>query len=136
MYVAWQQRHDCHCVSCCLLLAGSLLFYVFRGQTSAHAFKSDLNYGGAKYLATGRGYKLKATPFMDLFQTYARSHMWYGAHLLLLMVVALAVGLPMSIFSLWSYALVIMALLVAPFWFNPFAFDWDENKVIELKRGR
>lgn len=34
---------------------GSLLFYVFRGQTTAQAFKRDLAYGGAAYTATGRG---------------------------------------------------------------------------------
>jgi hypothetical protein len=36
-----------------------MFFYVFRGQTSANAFSSDLKYGGAAYAATGRGYKLK-----------------------------------------------------------------------------
>lgn len=40
-------------------VAGSMLFYIFRGQTSAHAFRSDLAFGGATYAATGRGYKLK-----------------------------------------------------------------------------
>lgn len=58
------------------LVAGSFLFYVFRGQTTAHYFVNDVRYGGAKYAATGRGYKLQATPFMDLFQQYAR---WGGA---------------------------------------------------------
>lgn len=43
----------------CVLPAGSLFFYVFRGQTSAAAFNSDLAYGGATYAATGRGYKLR-----------------------------------------------------------------------------
>jgi len=41
--------------------AGSIFFYVFRGQTSATAFMSDLTYGGATYAATGRGYKLKVS---------------------------------------------------------------------------
>lgn len=58
------------------LVAGSFLFYVFRGQTTAHYFVSDVKYGGAKYAATGRGYKLQATPFMDLFQLYARCVCW------------------------------------------------------------
>jgi len=47
------------------------------------ASNSDVRkFGGAKYAATGRGYKLQATPFMDLFQQYGRSHMWSGAHIL------------------------------------------------------
>jgi hypothetical protein len=41
------------------MCAGSMFFYVFRGQTSANAFSCDLKYGGAAYAATGRGYKLK-----------------------------------------------------------------------------
>lgn len=54
----------CHALTGCVLLAccwpaGSLFFYVFRGQTSAYAFNSDLAYGGATYAATGRGYKLR-----------------------------------------------------------------------------
>jgi hypothetical protein len=110
-------------------MSGSLLFYVFRGQTTAQAFTCDVKFGGAKYEATGRGYKLQATPFMDLFQQYGRSHMWYGAHILWLIVVALCVGLPFSVLGMWSYALVVMALLMAPFWFNPFTFSWDVNKV-------
>lgn len=28
-----------------------------------------------------------------------------------------------------SYVLVVVALLMAPFWFNPFTFSWDGNKV-------
>ncbi|KAF8059158.1 CALS3 [Scenedesmus sp. PABB004] len=118
------------------LVSGSLLFYVFRGQTTAHAFASDVAYGGAKYSATGRGYKLAATPFVDLFQAYARSHMWFGAHLLLLLVVAGALGLPMGFAAVWSYVLVVLGLLMAPAWFNPFGFSWDRNKARRAAAGR
>ena len=111
-------------------LAGSVLFYIFRGQTSAASFSSDLRFGGAEYVATGRGYKLKATDFVVLFQQYARSHMWFGGHLLLVLVVALVIHIPgVGFWSFWSSWLVVLALLVAPFWFNPFAFDWSTNKI-------
>jgi hypothetical protein len=33
--------------------AGSLMFYIFRAQTSAYSFTYDLLFGGAKYLPTG-----------------------------------------------------------------------------------
>jgi hypothetical protein len=46
-----------------------MFFYVFRGQTSAAAFKSDLAYGGATYAATGRGYKLKVNLLVQLTLT-------------------------------------------------------------------
>ena len=109
-------------------LAGSMLFYVFRSKTSAFSFSNDLKFGGAQYAATGRGYKLKATSFVILFQQYARSHAWFGGHLLLLLVIALVIGVPVSAWALWSSWLVVLALLVAPFWFNPFSFDWSNNK--------
>jgi hypothetical protein len=108
--------------------AGSMLFYVFRAKTSAFSFTNDLKFGGAEYAATGRGYKLKATDFVVLFQQYARSHVWFGGHLLLLLVVALVIGVPVSPWALWSSWLVVLSLLVAPFWFNPFSFDWASNK--------
>jgi len=72
---------------------------------------------------------LQATPFIDLFQDYARSHMWYGAQLLIMLVVALSCGLQAGVFQLISTLLAILALLAAPFWFNPFTFDWQKNKV-------
>lgn len=44
------------------------------------------------------------------------SHGWYGMRLLLLLIMAAAVGLPLSFLALWSYVLVVLALLLAPFW--------------------
>jgi hypothetical protein len=76
---------------------------------------------------------LQATPFIDLFQDYARSHMWYGAQLLIMLVVALSCGLVAAPLLLWSNILAILALLAAPFWFNPFTFDWQKNKVRDDK---
>lgn len=58
-----------------------------------------------------------------------RSHMWFGAHLLVLVLTAVCVGLKLSFVALFSYVIVITALLCAPFWFNPFTWDWDRNKV-------
>ena len=55
--------------------------------------------------------------------------MWFGVHLLVLVLVALGVGLKLTFLAVWSYIIVIGALLCAPFWFNPFTWDWDTNKV-------
>ena len=71
----------------------------------------------------------QATPFIDLFQTYGRTHMWYGAQLLIMLVVALAGGLEVGVVQMLATIIAILALLVAPFWFNPFTFDWQKNKV-------
>jgi putative flippase GtrA len=60
---------------------------------------------------------------------YSRTHMWFGAHLLVLLVLALALGLRTNVVAAWANILAILALLVAPFWFNPFSLDWQTNKV-------
>lgn len=45
-------------------LAGSLAFFISRQQTSRVAFQEDLQYGGAQYIATGRGFSIGSTPFI------------------------------------------------------------------------
>lgn len=59
--------------------------------------------------------------------------MWFGVHLLVLVLVALGVGLKLTFTAVWSYIIVIVALLCAPFWFNPFTWDWDRNRVSGAK---
>jgi hypothetical protein len=71
----------------------------------------------------------QATPFLEMFMRYGRSHMWFGAHLLILLVIALCLGLKASLLAAWSNVVAILSLLVAPFWFNPFSLDWQKNKV-------
>lgn len=109
------------------LHAGSVLFYIFRAQTTAHYFLSDVLFGGAAYIATGRGYNLQAVPFKQLYKSYARTHMYLGADLLLLFLVAAIVGLPMgvTVWVYWAQLLVVLSMLVGPLWFNPFMFDSD-----------
>lgn len=43
----------CNSTRCGFGAAGSLMFYIFRAQTSAYSFTYDLLFGGAKYLPTG-----------------------------------------------------------------------------------
>ena len=47
---------------------------------------------------------------------YSRSHMWLAAHLLVLLLTAVCLGLRTSLLLAWANVLVILALLVAPFW--------------------
>jgi hypothetical protein len=55
--------------------------------------------------------------------------MWFGAHLLVLLVIAVCLGLKASLLVAWANILAILSLLAAPFWFNPFSLDWQKNKV-------
>ena len=46
------------------LLAGSLAFFISRQQTSRRAFQEDMQYGGAQYIATGRGFSITSSSFL------------------------------------------------------------------------
>lgn len=60
---------------------------------------------------------------------YGRTHMWFGVHLLVLLLLAVSLGLKASLLVAWANILAILSLLAAPFWFNPFSLDWQTNKV-------
>ena len=65
------------------ILQGSIAFFVFRTRTTAKYFLTDVQYGGAKYIATGRGYQLHHNSFVKVYSAYARTHLYYAAELLL-----------------------------------------------------
>lgn len=100
------------------------MFFIFRAQTSAYSFTYDLLFGGAKYLPTGRGYKLAPTSFKDLYRRFGRSHFYFGAVLLQYAVACIAAGHMggAQLLVLWAQFLVVVSLLYGPFWFTPFAF--------------
>ena len=110
------------------IIQGSIAFFVFRARTTAFFFKSDVLYGGAKYVATGRGYALKHNSFVWVYTNYARSHLYYALELLLLLII-LALSRPDSYAATtWSSWLVCISILWAPFWCNPFQFELDKVK--------
>jgi len=46
------------------LFAGSLAFFITRQQTCRRAFQEDMQYGGAQYIATGRGFSISSSSFL------------------------------------------------------------------------
>ena len=46
--------------------AGSLSFFIFRSRTTAFYFSNDVQYGGAAYIPTGRGYAIKHNTFVKV----------------------------------------------------------------------
>jgi hypothetical protein len=77
-----------------------------------------------QYLPTGRGYKLAATSFKDLYRRFGRSHMYFGAVLLMYCVACVSAGhlQGAQLLVLWAPALVVVSLLFGPFFFTPSAF--------------
>ncbi len=55
-----------YCLYCALVqtLAGSLSFFIAKQQTCRQYFQDDLQYGGAQYIATGRGFAIKTSSFL------------------------------------------------------------------------
>jgi hypothetical protein len=49
------------------IIQGSLAFFVFRTRTTARYFLRDVQYGGAKYISTGRGYQLHHNGFVHVY---------------------------------------------------------------------
>ena len=103
-------------------LAGSFLFFIFRQQTSAYYFTQIVYYGGAKYIATGRGFDLTHTPFVKHYEAFGRSHILFGFQLALMATMLALLGIPSYAMATWGTWLVALALTASPFWFNPATF--------------
>lgn len=110
------------------LLQGSLAFFIFRSRTTAFFFLTDVQYGGAKYIPTGRGYQLKHNSFVKVYSNYARSHLYYAAELLLLLILLALLNPYQYAITTWSTWMVCVSILWAPFWFNPGSFLLEKSK--------
>ena len=114
------------------IISGSILFFIFRQQTSAHYFTQIAYYGGAKYIGTGRGFDLTHTPFVKIFSLYGRSHIYFGYQLALLAIMLALLDVPNYFLSTWGTWLVAISLTFSPLWFNPQTFltdvAWEDFK--------
>ena len=61
-------------------------------QTTASRFFNDIMYGGATYMATGRGFSYTPTSWIVMWCSYGRSHIYLGFELGLLLVVLASTG--------------------------------------------
>lgn len=101
----------------------SPLFEVFVCQIYAHSFLADLSYGGARYIATGRGVATARIPFSVLYSRFAGDAIYLGARSMLMLV--------FGTIAMWQAALLwfwitLMAMCISPFWFNPHQFAWTD----------
>lgn len=109
------------------IIQGSIAFFVFRTRTTAKYFLKDVQYGGAAYIATGRGYQLHHNSFVHVYSQYSRSHLYYAAELLLLLILLPLLGWSQYAATTWSTWLVCVSLFWAPFWFNPSSFRLENT---------
>ncbi|KAJ7757160.1 1,3-beta-glucan synthase, partial [Mycena metata] len=105
---------------------GSLspLFEVFSTQIYTHSILSNLTFGGARYIATGRGFATTRIHFSTLFSRFAGPSIYFGMRtLIMLLYVTLSMWTPYLIY----FWISILSLCIAPFLFNPHQFvfsDW------------
>ncbi|KAL3931325.1 MAG: hypothetical protein SGPRY_001173 [Prymnesium sp.] len=111
-------------------VTGAPLFFMFHMGTKAHYFNSTLEFGGAKYRPTGRGFVMQHESFAELCtpppnRFHAGSHLYSAFELLWGLLLAHYMGVSRGDVwrTTWSIWLVVIAWLFSPFWFNPLAFD-------------
>ncbi|AEO68099.1 glycosyltransferase family 48 protein [Thermothielavioides terrestris NRRL 8126] len=101
----------------------SPLFEVFVCQIYANSVQQDITFGGARYIATGRGFATARIPFGVLYSRFAGPSIYFGARMLMMLLFATL--------TVWQAALVyfwvsLLALVVSPFLFNPHQFAWTD----------
>ncbi|CAL0322630.1 unnamed protein product [Lupinus luteus] len=107
----------------------SSVFYTFSMGTRSHFFGRTILHGGAKYRATGRGFVVEHKSFAENYRLYARSHFVKAIELGLILIIY-ATHSPVAthtfvyiVMTISSWFLV-ASWILAPFVFNPYAFDW------------
>ena len=96
---------------------------MFSTQIYTHSILTNLTFGGARYIATGRGFATTRIYFNILFSRFAGPSIYLGMRtLIMLLYVTLTFWTPYLIYFWVS----ILALCIAPFWFNPHQFVFSD----------
>ena len=99
------------------------MFEVFSTQIYTHSIISNLTFGGARYIATGRGFATVREPFSKLYSRFAGPSIYLGMRTLcLLLYVSLSLWMPHLIY----FWVTVLALCIAPFLFNPHQFSFAD----------
>ena len=98
-------------------------FEVFSTQIYCNSILSNLNYGGARYIATGRGFATARTNFSTLFSRFAGPSIYLGMRtLIMLLYVTISFWIPHVVY----FWITTLALCLAPFIFNPHQFSFSD----------
>ena len=101
-------------------LSLSPVFEVFSTQIYSQSILSNLTFGGARYIATGRGFATSRTAFSILYSRFAGPSIYMGMRTLIMLLYAtITVWIPHLIYFWVS----VMSLCIAPFVFNPHQFN-------------
>ncbi|KAH9484288.1 1,3-beta-D-glucan synthase [Psilocybe cubensis] len=104
-------------------LSLSPLFEVFSTQIYSNSILSNLTFGGARYIATGRGFATSRISFSILYSRFAGPSIYMGMrNLLLLLYATMSIWIPHLIY----FWLSVLSLCIAPFLFNPHQFSYAD----------
>ena len=104
-------------------LSLSPVFEVFSTQIYSQSILSNLTFGGARYIATGRGFATTRISFTILYSRFAGPSIYMGMrNLLILLYATMAIWTPYLIYFWFS----VLSLCIAPFVFNPHQFSFAE----------
>ncbi|GJE95140.1 glycosyltransferase family 48 protein [Phanerochaete sordida] len=104
-------------------LSLSPIFEVFSTQIYSQSILSNLTFGGARYIATGRGFATTRLSFTILYSRFAGPSIYMGMrNVLMLLYATMALWTPYLIYFWFS----VMSLCIAPFVFNPHQFNFAD----------
>lgn len=101
----------------------SPLFEVFVCKIYAQSLINDLALGGAKYIATGRGFATIRVPFEVIYSRFASESLYFGALTALMIIYCTCAMYNISIVWFWF---TIVGLCLSPFLYNPSQFSWND----------
>ncbi|KAH3903050.1 1,3-beta-glucan synthase SCDLUD_000661 [Saccharomycodes ludwigii] len=105
------------------VLSLSPMFEVFAGQVYSNALLSDMTYGGARYISTGRGFATSRIPFSILYSRFANSAIYLGARSLLMILFGSVAHWQPALLWFWAS---LSSLMFSPFIFNPHQFAKED----------
>ncbi|KZT68116.1 glycosyltransferase family 48 protein [Daedalea quercina L-15889] len=104
-------------------LSLSPIFEVFSTRIYSQSIVSNLTFGGARYIATGRGFATTRISFTILYSRFAGPSIYMGMrNVLLLTYATMALWTPFLIYFWFS----VVSLCVAPFVFNPHQYNYPD----------
>lgn len=99
------------------------LFEVFVCQVYSNSLLSDITFGGAKYISTGRGFAITRIEFSVLYSRFVNIAIYSGLQIFLMLIFGTV--------SMWQPALLwfwitVISMCFAPFIFNPHQFAFAD----------
>lgn len=101
----------------------SPLFEVFVCQVYASSMVTNLSFGGARYIATGRGVATARIPFSVLFSRFSSDSIYLGSRSILMLLFGTIAMWRASLLWFW---VTLIAMIVSPFLYNPHQFAWQD----------